>query len=492
MRSLLIASVILVFGGVTGIASAADSIAPDEATVETEVPVFEPPTPIDPLAHIVGRPDAAKLSLDDLWTEFEIAFANFERDLAATDEANPDTQTGFRNYVQAIDSATSVRDLLGAMLKRTELDEADRLDALDSFLTIEQVSGSLMVEIQECQRGAELLRRLLANPETVERRLLLQGTTQWLAKADRCIERQRLQSQIAAREAQADDAEVARLRQQLADAEIEDARIDRNERAAGEDELVLSRAELLELLRESSGERRGGSLFSSFLTHPRAHLPSHEFGLSVRGGITHVPNFVLGMMYELHGTAEAEAQFGGSFFVRKHARRRDISLNYDYTMLDLGESWWVQKGKSRGSARHIELVTPKHTITVGIDRNFVIGRQERFHIHIGGLFGFSILSESSFDRSRVDSGACLIGISGATSGHLELFEPGGACYEAYDVSRQDPLKIPAILPSLGMRAGVRYVIADRVQLGVEGGLHDAYFYTNASIGVIVGRKFKNQ
>lgn len=487
MRRLLIASVILVFGGTATLASAADT-APVATTTSTEQ-ATTPPAPVDPLAHIQGRPDARSLPMDQLWTEFELAFAEFEGALASTDDASPETQTGFRNYVQAIESAASVRDLLGAMLERDELDENDRLDALDSYLTIAQVSGSLMVEIQQCKRGAQTLRALAAKPETVERPLLHQGTTQWLAKAERCVERQNLQAQIAERESQSDEAELARLRAELAAAVQEDEDITREEqRASGDDELVLSRAELLALLRESAGDRRGSSL----MEHPRAHLPSHEYGIEFRGGFTHVPNFVIGMLYEKHGEAGPEAQYGGSFFVRKNNRERELSLNYDYTQIDLGDSWWVRKGKSRGSARWMEIASPKHTITLGIDRNFPIGRQERFQFHVGGMFGISVLSDSTFPRSRVDQGACLIGISGATSGHLDLFEEGGACYDALDPNNSKPLKLPAVLPSIGMRLGMRYVIADRVQVGLEGGIQDMYFYANANVGVIVGRKYKNR
>lgn len=467
----------------------ADDANGDAAATETPIAA---PAPIDPLAHITGRPDARSLSTDALWTEFEIAFANFERDLAMTEEAPPTSQTGFRNYVQAIDSAAQVRDLLRALLVSGDLTDADHLDATDSVLTIDQVAGSLMVEIEQCERGADTLRTLLARPETLERPLLVQGATQWLGKAERCLERQRLQAQLAERESLATEEELDRLRQELADAESAGAAIDAAEAGGAEDEIVLSRAELLSILRESAGERRADGTYSALFEHPRAHLPSHEFGFAFRGGITHMPNFILSGMYERHGTAGPEPLYGGSFFVRKNERLREISLNYDHTHLDLGADWWVRRNKTRGSTRWTELHGTKHTITVGLDRNFPIGKRERFQFHIGGLFGFSIMPNLVDDRARVDAGACLIGVSGDTSGHLERFEPGGACEGAQDPTRTDRVGIPKFLPSLGLRGGMRYVIADRVQIGAEAGVHDLYFFANANIGFIVGRKFDNR
>lgn len=464
-----------------------------EATATAEAPApVEPPAPIDPLAHIEGRPDAPTLSTDDLWTEFEVAFANFERDLAMTEDAPPTSQTGFRNYVQAIDSAAQVRDLLRALLDSGDLADEDRLDATDSVLTIDQVAGSLMVEIEQCEAGAENLRVLLQRPETQERPLLLQGATQWLGKAERCVERQRLQAQLAERESLASEDELQRLRQEIADAESATAQIEAREASGQDDELVLSRAELLSILRESAGERRADGIYSDLFTHPRAHLPSHEFGFAFRGGITHVPNFMLSALYERHGTAVAEPLYGGSFFVRKNERLREISLNYDHTYLDLGAEWWVRRNKTRGSSRWTEIHGTKHTVSVGLDRNFPLGKRERFQFHIGGLFGFSILPNLVDDRTRVDAGACLIGVSGDTAGHLERFEPGGACVGALDPTRTDRVGIPKFLPSLGLRGGMRYVIADRVQIGAEAGVQDFYFFANATIGIIVARRFANR
>lgn len=494
MRNLWFASVMLALTSVTTIVWAADTDASSAvANGEAESNALNdaiPPAVVDPLADIPGRPDAKNLAIDELWNEFELAFATFESDLDATADAPPDTQTGFRNYVQAIRSAKDVRDLLGALLDGGELNEEEELDALDSYLTIAQVAGSLMVEIQQCERGADTLRELSNNPDTLDRPLLLQGTVQWLAKAERCIERQRLQTQIAERESMADEQELERLRNELAQAVSEDKRITESEQADADDQLVLTRAELLALLRESADERRRAD--QGPWQHPRAHLPSHEYGFSFRGGVTHFPNFVLEMVYERHGESAFQRQFGGSFFVRKNERKRDIALNYDYTSLDFGEAWWLRKSKRRSTARWTELHSSKHTITVSLDRNFPIGKSERFQFHIGGLFGFSLMPNLVDRRMQVNAGNCLVGVSGSIRGHAERFDPGGACYDEQDPSRTDRVGIPKVLPSLGLRLGMRYVIADRVQLGVEGGFHDFYFYSNASIGVIVGRQYKNR
>lgn len=453
-----------------------------------ETPVQE--TRIDPLEGYNGRPDAKRLTTDTLWDDFDDAFGRFQDFLAESEEAPAETQTGFRSRVRAIGAAMEVRDLLGALLDSGELSTDESIGAQDSYLTVQQVMGSMMVDIGECERAVKVLRKLENNPDTHERALLLKGTKRWLAKAERCDERQKLEAQIAAREFEADEEELARLRRQLESSKDEEARADAQDRIEESDDLTLSRGELLDLLRQSAASRHEKSALDTLFGTARKGLPTHEYGINLYAGIGHTPNFIIRGMMEpgMRVEPEPRGHYGLAFFVRKNARKRDISLNYDYTSFDLGEHWWLRKDQPRGDARWLDIgMVTKHTITVGVDRNFVFGAKERFQIHIGGLFGLSVLPNNAYDRSKVKLG-CLIGINKEKKGHLDRFQEGGECYD-----RRDPdgrVKLPPVLPSLGLRAGLRYVIADRVQVGVQGGFQDGYFFANGVVGVIVGRKFR--
>lgn len=506
MRRLLIVSLLSIIAFYSSAAFAADDAAeenPDallldgdqepssEPAPEPE-PEPEPEPKVDPLAGLNGRPDADSLAEDQLWDDFDEAFGRFQDYLAESDEAPAETQTGFRSRVRAIGAAMDVRDLLGALLEGGSLTPDEALGAQDSFLTVQQVMGSMMVDIGECTRAVDVLQTLERNPETRERTLLLKGTQRWLGKAERCVERQELEAQIAARESEADEEELARLRSELETSKSEDAAADAQQRKEESDELTLSRDELLGLLRQSAASRRGDASLGGLFEDPREGLPTHEYGLTVYGGISHTPNFAIRALMEpgVRVEPKARGQYGASFFVRKNARERDISLNYDYTSFDFGSHWWLRKKQPRADAKWLEMgMLTKHTISVGLDRNFVFGKKERFHIHIGGLFGVMILPNNDYPRDKVDKGKCLIGESNQKSGSLEKFQEGGLCYD--ERIADGGVKVPPILPSLGVRAGMRYIIADRVQVGVQGGFQDGYFFANGVIGVIVGRKYRD-
>lgn len=500
MRRLLSVSVLILIGFSSSAAFAVDEALETDEAVEdqaveetaTAEPVVEPvEEPIDPLADLKGRPDAHSLSEDALWNDFDEAFGRFQDYLAESDEAPAETQTGFRSRVRAIGAAMDVRDLLAALLAGDSLSQDEALGAQDSFLTVQQVMGSMMVDIGECARAVDVLRTLERNPETQERALLLKGTQRWLGRAERCVERQALERQIAARESEADEEELARLRAQLETSKSEDAQADAEDRQAESDELTLSRDELLDLLRQSAASRHDSSALESLFGDQRKGLPTHEYGITVYGGIAHAPNFAIRALMEPGTRVEPKArgQYGGSFFVRKKARTRDISLNYDYTSFDFENHWWLRKNQARANAKWLDIgMVSKHTITVGIDRNFVFGEKERFQIHIGGMFGMMILPNNSYNRDKVAKGACLIGVANSKEGHVDRFEEGGLCYN----QREDDgrVKLPPVLPSIGLRAGMRYVIADRVQVGVQGGFQDGYFFANGVVGVIVGKKYR--
>lgn len=498
MRRLLIVSVLSFIGFSSNAALAADDILETDEVIEgnsneaDKATIAEPVAePVDPLADLKGRPDAQSLSEDKLWDDFDEAFGRFQDYLAESDEAPAETQTGFRSRVRAIGAAMDVRDLLDALLSGDSLSKDEALGAQDSFLTVQQVMGSMMVDIGECARAVDVLRTLESNPETHERTLLLKGTQRWLGRAERCVERQDLERQIAARESEADEEELKRLRSRLETSKSEDAEADEEERRDESDELTLSRDELLGLLRQSAASRHDKSALDSLFGDKRKGLPTHEYGISFYGGIAHSANFVIRALMEpgVRVEPKARGQYGGSFFVRKKARKRDISLNYDYTSFDFESHWWLRKNQGRGNAKWLDIgMVPKHTITVGIDRNFVLGKKERFHIHIGGLFGMMILPNNSYNRDRVDRGACLIGVNNQKSGYLDRFQEGGLCYNQRE--DQGRAKLPPVLPSIGLRAGMRYVIADRVQVGVQGGFQDGYFFANGVLGVIVGKKYR--
>lgn len=483
--------------------SSDDAAGNDEAAAPSgaSTQVQKRQTP-DPFADLEGRPDARSMTMQELQEAFGVSFDAFQNYLAESDETSPNTQTGYRSRVRTVGAAMEVRDILREILERSELSEDDRVQAQDSYLTVQQVMGSIMVDIEECRHAIDVLEPLESNPEAQSRTLLYKGITRWLAKARRCDERQALEAQISARDAAEDAEELERLRTQLAQTKSQEAEADRAE-AQDADSLVMSRGELLDLLRQSADSRRKGSAFEELFGEQRKGLPTHEYGVSLYGGFAHTPNFIIRMTNEegMRVEPKPSARFGGAVFIRKNARKRDISLNYDYAAFDFGEHWWISKYADKWKDARYAYVgkVPVHTLSVAIDRNFVAGKKERFHFFVGGLFGLAFLPTNGYDRDQPLLGPCTSVAGRVKAVDLERFAPGGGCYDASmrEPASSGPYKFPlsigntGISPTIGLRLGARYVIADLVQVGVGGGFESGFFYGDLSLGFIFARKYKD-
>lgn len=489
----------------------------DEDADEATAAAAEPPNPVD---LIQGRPDAPELSTNELWEAYEGTYATFERRLTAVEEADPRSTTGYRVYIDAIESSMQLSDLLEELLNRDgELSAEEEVAALDSLLTIRQVVGSMLVEIQECERAAEILEPLAAREETLERPLLYQGTQRWLQSAQRCLDRQALEAEVRAAEEEGYQADVARLREELAAAqareqeliEEQEAQEERAARAreedaegqeggasgaSGDEEIRMSRGELLALLRMSATDRQAA--YQEAPTPEPDTTPRMEYGFQFYGGVIGTADFALDALFDVHPNhwrnGSRNYTLGGEFFFRKR-RSSALSVGLHYTDLGTETHWWVRNNKPRGDAKWTENNLQTLTAAFGFETIAPLDRRERlqffFNIHLGLSFVLGDFVQTEVDES------CLSVPPDAENGGAADFRAGGSCLPtpdapALDPSTRDSSVLPPVLPSVGLGLGLRYMIADRVQIGVETGFRDVYFYGTGNIGVIFARRMSEE
>lgn len=524
MRILWIAGAILSLNLLPGIASAEqgsqEPASDAEATtasseVTEETPIIDP-TIVDPalfqrppsaIAHLRGYPNLAGLDANELWDLYDTTYEKFEAAVGAADGVPPDSTSGHRLYVDAIARSLEMVDILKEVLARPgELTAEERVDAFDSLLTIEQVTGSLMVEISECERAVGVLRGLAARPETAERPLLMRATSKWLGQAEVCVERERLEEQVRLSELRDDQNEIQRLRQRLADAQQREstAAAETGSQATGStgaapassgDTLVLSRTELLQVLRESADERRTALLTQSSRLDI-ASAPLMEYGLRLHYGWLKTPDFAVRLGFDKftsHSVGDERNNYIGGevFFRRRH--RSQFGLEFAYADLSTEDGWWQPRRKNRTSAVWVENDLEFYSLAFSFEAIAPVDKKERLQLYFRTHVGLSLIL-GDFKQTRVD-GACL-GEAGYEPNDPDLFQLGMPCWPTVDSpqlrDKPNDWRIPPVLPTIGASIGARYVFFDRVQLGIEAGWRDVYFYGNANIGFIFARKEENR
>lgn len=526
MRTLWIASALLSLTIAPSIAMAQDATLPaqdapladteagadaaaDDAVDATEVaepaPVVTlPPAPRSAIEHLQGHPNLVGLDSDALWTLYETTYEQFEGAVAAVDGAAPDTTTGNRLYIDAIARSLEMADILKEVLARPgELTAEERVDATDSLMTIEQVAGSLMVEINECERAVYLLRGLAARPETAERPLLMRATTKWLGQAEVCVERERLEEQVRLSELRNDQAEIDRLRQRLTDAQAREstAAAETGSAAAGGqptsggDTLVLSRTELLTVLRESADERRTALLAQSSRLDI-ASAPLMEYGFRFHYGWLKIPDFALKLSFEKFISTSADDSrnnyIGGEFFFRRR-HRSQFGIEFAYADLSTEDGWWLSRRKERSAAQWIQNDLEVYSLAFSFEAIAPVDKKERMQLYFRTHIGLSLIL-GEFRQTKANT-ACL-GEAAYERNNPDLFQVGFPCWPTVDSPQlretSNDWGVPPVLPTIGAAIGARYVLFDRVQLGIEAGWRDVYFYGNANIGFIFARKEENK
>lgn len=138
-------------------------------------------------ATVWALPASAQTDADALWTAFEEADVAFQDAQAACEEADPATTGGDRTCRDAIEAGLTLADAVEAVLDGVpDVDAETREAAIDLLLTTQQIVGTYMVDVGDCEDAVEVLDAVLESPLLGNRRSLENAASRWRGEAEAC------------------------------------------------------------------------------------------------------------------------------------------------------------------------------------------------------------------------------------------------------------------------------------------------------------------
>lgn len=220
------------------------------------------------------------------------------------------------------------------------------------------------------------------------------------------------------------------------------------------------------------------------------------FGMNLVGGLHNVPNFLVGAFFERsipHWEDGAKFFYGGEFVFR-FDDRHDLLLTIDYANYQTPDGWWLEKNKNATAAEWVQNDLRALAITVGWNGILNLDKKKRTQFYGGVGLGVTI-KIGDFNKAKVRLGCVNPDTDLSVYDSLSIDGPcpddSGRVLGNQDASGEitewTKEKIPAVLPSFVATAGIRYIIADTVSVGVEGGFKTVAFYGAVKVGFIMGK-----
>ncbi len=221
------------------------------------------------------------------------------------------------------------------------------------------------------------------------------------------------------------------------------------------------------------------------------------FGANFRFSLINTPSFALAPffdLYEGHWSDGARFALGGELVLRFKGQV-DLVVGYDYADYRTRDGWWLEDDDPAASTDWSINDLRAHQITLEANGIASLTPDGRLQMYGGGGIGIGI-SVNEFLKYDVNP-ACLNGPD-----DLSVFEDGGACFDSdgdplaigidsdgnpipgFEAEKED---IPNVLPSLVLSMGLRYLIADRVSIGIEAGFKTIAFYAGLEVGFMLGK-----
>lgn len=221
------------------------------------------------------------------------------------------------------------------------------------------------------------------------------------------------------------------------------------------------------------------------------------FGMNFVGGLHQVPNFLVGAFFQrsnAHWLDKPKFFYGGELVFR-FDDKQDLLLTIDYADYRTQDGWWLEKKKNATAAEWVHNDMRALAITIGWNGIANLDKRKRVQLY-GGIGLGMILKIGDFNKAKVRLGCVNADTELSVYDDLPIHGP---CPDDNGtvLINQDPTtgeitdwtqeKIPSVLPSLVATLGFRYIIADTVSIGVEGGWKTVAFYGGLKVGFVVGK-----
>lgn len=224
------------------------------------------------------------------------------------------------------------------------------------------------------------------------------------------------------------------------------------------------------------------------------------FGINVFSALHYTPKFALNALLDRsipHWRDHPKAIFGGEFLLRFN-NRNDAILAVDWADFRTRDGWWLEKGLDDTATDWVENDLRALTITLAWNAVAPLDARERFHIYgglgIGAAIRFGDFKKAELNVNCVDESHDPAFFSSATPDTYCPNLPGSQMLlnrnAQGEVTDWEVENIPRVLPSLLINLGMRYIIADTISIGIEGGFKTAAFYGGLKIGVVAGKRVR--
>lgn len=188
------------------------------------------------LLFVVGLTPAAfaQSDLDEAIGSYEEALDEFTQLYEETSDYGPLEPAGDRVYRQTVEAGRTLVDRVYVLVEDFDLSPEERVGLLDLALGTRQIIGSLLADVRQCEEALVLLDELIEDPETAARPVVLEAATRSRTNAELCVQEQRREADLLAREREIRDLErriaesedgdrIAELQEQLAALRGEDS-----------------------------------------------------------------------------------------------------------------------------------------------------------------------------------------------------------------------------------------------------------------------------
>lgn len=224
------------------------------------------------------------------------------------------------------------------------------------------------------------------------------------------------------------------------------------------------------------------------------------FGINIFSGLHYTPKFALNALLDRsipHWRDHPKTVFGAELLLRFN-NRNDAILAVDWADFRTRDGWWLEKGLDDTATDWVENDLRALTITLAWNAVAPLDARERFQIYGGLGLGAAIrlgeFKKAELNVNCVDTSHDPAFFTGATPDTYCPNRPGTQMLlnrnAQGEVTDWEIERIPRVLPSLLLNLGLRYIIADTISIGIEGGFKTAAFYGGLKIGVVAGKRVR--
>ncbi len=210
------------------------------------------------------------------------------------------------------------------------------------------------------------------------------------------------------------------------------------------------------------------------------------YQISARVWGVHVPRFILNGPFSLHTNTWQDDRRNFAYglqFTTRIPDKFDLIAGLDFTDLRTADGFWLEDGDPIRDADYTESSLRLINADVSLHWFKNLNRKDTVQWYYGFGLGLGLVL-GSLDKYDIDSQAC-----GWDTAELrsrtdpDLVEQ---CAEDFNDPRapffEEEDRIPPVLPAISVLTGFRFLVADHVAIGLEGGMKTGYFFTGLNVG----------